>query len=147
MLGKGGWYIDADHELPTAPPPKELVLAYKKALATWKKQDADAAALSAKVAKMAAKKGLYFNSEEAITTAEDKPWPLERVEVAKTELDRLVKEYRETGSVEALRKAQEIGCKVIYYFSGWSGGYYPPSEEDFLRDGPPIPDGLKVVRK
>ena len=147
MIERGGWWIDADHELPTSPPPKELVIAYRKALAEWKKQDADARELTAKIAELAAKKGLVFNEEDAITTAEDKPYPPDRVEIVKTELDRLVQEYRETGSVDALKMAQEIGCRIVYYFSGFSCYYYPPSDEDFLRDGPVVPDGLKVVRR
>ena len=65
----------------------------------------------------------------------------------KTPLDRVTKKYLATGEEQYLLKAAAMGAPIIYSFSGGSMmGYDDPAKnaEAFLRDGPKIPDGIKV---
>lgn len=149
-INKGGWVIDGDHEVPTKGPPKELVTAYRRDMAEWERKQKVAEKLAERVRKEAEKAGLEFHDEDdygQVISAGDPPEEPDDVDDPRTPLDRAIQEYRETGSVDALRRAAELGCSIVYSFSGMSCGNYPPTKQEFLRDGPTVPAGIKVVPK
>lgn len=142
-ISEGGWTIDVVHDLPTRPPSAAAIREYKK-----KKREAERYAKKverflAKVTQDAKKKGINWEPDEDDGPFAEYPYEPQPTEYAKTDLDRAVLRYRREGDVASLLAAHEMGAKVVYSFTGASGGVWPPSLTEARRDGPQV-EGLVI---
>ena len=157
---KGGWWLCIKHKLPTKTivPTEEELAKYETEKAEYDRQLKESALLFEEMLRLVKEKGLSFRNdtydEDLEDDGEDNPIgpsipgpdkPVTReVEYIESPLDAVTKKYLETGEEQYLLRAAAMGAPIIYQFSGGSAMGYETTFVDFLRDGPKIPDGVKV---
>lgn len=153
MYGKNGWVLAPVHrDLPLRTLTAKEKRENAKATREWKARRIAILKIAKEAHKKAAKFGGYISHGDD----EDGPsypdlrlphYPFQYDFSAFTGADRAVYDYQQghwpqdgEKALADLRRLMNLHVPVRVSFDGISGGSYPPSRQEFDRDGPKIPD-------